>query len=73
MDQGEALDRVLCVVIADDVTPDRTLEVVRRVWHLSHPPLHFEEAMQVIQKYSCSELCLLSCCPIRGTMTFIPA
>lgn len=43
MEQGEALDRVLCVVIADDVSPDQTVEVAKAVWQLQHPPLRFEQ------------------------------
>jgi GT2 family glycosyltransferase len=39
----EALERVACVVIADDVTPDNTLDIVRATWKLSSPPLRFEQ------------------------------
>jgi GT2 family glycosyltransferase len=43
MEQEEAvLQRVVCVVIADDVSPDGTLDVVRRVWKREWPPLKFE-------------------------------
>ncbi len=42
MDQGETLSRVVCVVIADDVSPDRTVEVARNAWKLQDPPLKFE-------------------------------
>jgi GT2 family glycosyltransferase len=39
----EALKRVACVVIADDCTPDNTLELVRQHWKLAEPPLKFEQ------------------------------
>lgn len=42
MAQGDALQRVACVVLADDVTPDKTLEVARSVWKLNDPPLKIE-------------------------------
>ncbi len=43
MGQGEGvLRRVACVVIADDVSPDNTVDVVRDVWALAWPPLKFE-------------------------------
>ncbi len=42
MDQGAALQRVLCVVIADDASPDKTVDVARDVWQVEHPPLKFE-------------------------------
>jgi len=38
----ESLLRVQCVVIADDVSPDDTLDVVRSVWTREWPPLKFE-------------------------------
>jgi len=38
----ESLRRVQCVVIADDVSPDHTLDVVRSVWKRERPPLKFE-------------------------------
>lgn len=40
--QGESLKRVACVVLADDVSPDRTLEVARSIWNLTDPPLKIE-------------------------------
>ncbi len=40
--QGEeALRRVACVVIADDMSPDNTLAVVRETWNVDWPPLKF--------------------------------
>ncbi len=39
----EALSRVACVVIADDCTPDNTLDLVRQSWQLTEPPLKFEQ------------------------------
>jgi len=42
MDQGEALQRVMCVVIADDASPDRTVDVAREVWQMKRLPLTFE-------------------------------
>jgi GT2 family glycosyltransferase len=43
MAQGEGvLRRVACVVIADDVSPDKTVDVVRDVWALAWPPVKFE-------------------------------
>src|ERR1700678_2221500 len=41
--EADMLSRVLCVVIADDMSPDKTLEVVRSVWQLGWPPLKFEK------------------------------
>jgi GT2 family glycosyltransferase len=40
--EEDVLARVKCVVIADDVSPDKTLDVVRRVWTREWPPLKFE-------------------------------
>ncbi len=44
LDQGSALNRLACVVIADDFTPDNTIEVVRNTWPPNQPPLHFSRA-----------------------------
>jgi len=42
MDQGDALRRVLCVVIADDASPDRTVGVARDAWQVNGLPLTFQ-------------------------------
>src|SRR5690349_6563754 len=42
MNQGQALERVACIIIADDASPDRTLEVVKNTWCLPHPPIRLE-------------------------------
>jgi GT2 family glycosyltransferase len=41
-EQGEELQRLQCIVIADDASPDKTVEIARSVWPLSLPPLKFD-------------------------------
>jgi GT2 family glycosyltransferase len=40
--EEEVLQRVRCIVIADDKSPDKTLDVVRSVWKREWPPLKFD-------------------------------
>src|SRR5215471_10072614 len=40
--EEELLQRVSCVVIADDASPDLTCEVARSIWKRESPPLKFE-------------------------------
>jgi GT2 family glycosyltransferase len=42
LQEEEVLQRVRCIVIADDKSPDKTLDVVRNVWKRKWPPLKFE-------------------------------